>query len=69
MNKNKTLLLILIALLIGLLLLNINRNGRFNKPDFDRTSEKINLDDAQIDITDFSYEVVDEDTMICHIEF
>lgn len=31
-------------------------------------TEKINLDDAQIDITDFSYEVVDEDTMICHIE-
>ena len=47
MNKNKTLLLILIALLIGLLLLNINRNGRFNKPDFDRTSEKINLDDYE----------------------
>ena len=31
-------------------------------------TEKINLDDAQIDITDFSYEVVDEDTMLCHIE-
>lgn len=40
----------------------------YNIPTEIVLSEKINLNTAKIEITDFYYEIENEDTMVCHVE-